>query len=173
MLPVLNLGTSTGDCLVDRASGRLRGGTYRFQLLRELLADFGFAFGTNIEWWKVRSNVAPPVHRHDVDSRMAKTRDLIERIEKFAPHPAAIAEHGAAVRGEPVEPAAPLPRFFDPPSLDPASLLEFVEQGIESGGLELEPAVGALLDQLCDLVAVPLRTLQHGQDQELRAPLLQ
>ena len=130
MLPVVDLGGGTGDCLVNRTSGRSRGGVHGFQLLRKLLADLGFPLRGDVERWKVCTNVEPPVDRHDVGSRRTKTRDLIERVEEFAPDAAAIAEHGAAVGGEPIEPAAPLARFFDPSALDPSSLLEFVEQGI-------------------------------------------
>lgn len=173
MLPVFDLGGGPGGCFVDRTSGRSRGGEHGFQLLRQLLADLGFALRGDVERWKVRTNVEPPVDRHDVDSGGTKSRDLVERVEEFAPHAAAIAEHGAAVGGEPIEPAAPLARFFDPSPLDPPSLLEFVEQRIQGRGLKLEPSIGTLLDQLRNLVTVPLRTLEHGQDQELRAPFLQ
>lgn len=50
--------------------------------------------------------------------------------------------------------------------------LEAVEQRVERRDVEFEQAVGALLDQLADLVAVPGAVLDQRQHQELGAALL-
>ena len=71
----------------------------------------------------------------------------------------------AALRGEdlapdrrqPVVAAAALAGLLDPLPLDPAALLEAVEERVERGDVVAQRAAGARLDQLADLVAVPGR----------------
>src|SRR5205085_4893323 len=69
--------------------------------------------------------------------------------------------------------AAALARLLDPLPLYPAPPLHTVEQRVERGGVELEHAVGAVADELRDLVAVAGLVLYERHDEHLGAPLLQ
>src|SRR5262245_19848894 len=82
-------------------------------------------------------------------------------------------EHPSAFEGQPVVAPPALPRLLDPPALDPAALLEPVEQRIERRDVEAQRAVRARLDQLADVVAVPGPRLEQREDHQLGAPLLQ
>src|SRR5580700_965928 len=72
-----------------------------------------------------------------------------------------------------VIPAPPLPGLFHPPSLDPAALLQPVQQRIQRRHMEAQGASGALLNELADLVAMPRAAFYQRQDQQLRTALLQ
>ena len=53
-----------------------------------------------------------------------------------------------------VIPAPALPGFFNPPALNPPTRFQAVEQRIQRSYMKLQDAFGALLDELCDFVAV-------------------
>jgi hypothetical protein len=72
--------------------------------------------------------------------------------------------------------AAPLVALagaLHPAPLQPSPRLEPVEQGIERGDLESDPAVRSLIDQPADLVAVARSVLDQGQNEQLGAAFLQ
>src|SRR5688572_13369420 len=99
--------------------------------------------------------------------------DLFKRIDEFAPHAPARAEHLAARRREAIEAAAPLAGFFHPAAGHPALFLELVEQGIERGRLEAELAARPRLDDLRQFIPMPIRAVENRQHQELGAAFLQ
>ena len=100
-------------------------------------------------------------------------RDLVERLDEFAPDAAPRAEHLAAARGEPVEAAAPLAGLFDPAARHPALFFELVREGIERGRLEAQLAAGSRLDDLRQLIPMAIGPVEDRQHQELGAAFLQ
>src|SRR5207237_4409418 len=82
-------------------------------------------------------------------------------------------EHGAPRRREAIETAPPLPGFLHPSTRDPAAVLHSIEQRIERRDVEGEHPLGAGLDHLLELVAVPRLRLEEGQDEKLGASLFQ
>src|SRR5690349_15652198 len=95
-----------------------------------------------------------------------------ESREQRFPAAALRREGLAARRSDPVETAAPQARLLDPPPLDQPTPLEAIQQRIERGHAEADLAVGALLDQLGDLVAMALLFLDQRQHQHLGAASL-
>src|SRR5262245_42603042 len=116
---------------------------------------------------------ASRVRRSALQLGMVDPRQQAHRLYERLPVIALPGEHAPAFGGEAVEAAAPLAGLLGPPALQPAALLEPVEQGIERRDVELEAAAGALLDQLADLVAVAGARLDHRQDDQLRGALFQ
>src|SRR6478609_180731 len=104
---------------------------------------------------------------------MANLRDLVERVDEVAPDASTRAEHLAAGGGQAIKTAASLTRLLDPAARDPAVFFELVQEGIERGRLETEPPIRALLDDLRQLVAMAIRSVEDREDQEFRAALLQ
>src|SRR5688572_15002718 len=105
-------------------------------------------------------------------SGMLHPRDAVDCLRERGPGFPLGGEDFLAVGGKPVVAAAALARLFDPAALDPASLLQPVEQRVERGDMKAEHALGAGLDQLAQLVAVPRLVLDQRQDQQLGAALL-
>src|SRR4051812_30919055 len=70
-------------------------------------------------------------------SGMVWLRDLLNRVDEFAPVVPLCRQDVPSRGGQPVEAAAPLARLFDPPAGNPAALLETVKERIERGDLEL------------------------------------
>jgi hypothetical protein len=70
-----------------------------------------------------------------------------------------------AGRGDPVEPAAPLPGLLDPPADDLALVLEAIELCIEGRDVKGQTAPGSLVDQLGDLVTVARPVFDDREDQ--------
>src|SRR5688500_11135643 len=99
--------------------------------------------------------------------------DLIQRVDELAPYPAAGAQHLAPGGGQAIKTAAPLAGLFDPAARDPALFLELVEQGIKRRGLETELAARPGLDNLGQLITMPIGTVEDRQHQELGTALLQ
>jgi hypothetical protein len=62
--------------------------------------------------------------------------------------------------GDAVEAAAPLAGLFDPGGLDPSALFEAIEQGIEGIDVKRELAIGPVVDQFAELLAVPPSRLE-------------
>ena len=78
---------------------------------------------------------------------MVHSSDKAHRGHERLPGVPLARQHAPALGGEPVETASSaLAGFLDPPSLQPAALLETVEQGIERGDVELQLAVRQSLD---------------------------
>src|SRR3982751_6388312 len=99
-------------------------------------------------------------------------RDQLNRLDELAPVITLRGEHLAAFCRQPIKAPAALAGLLDPPSRDPAALLEPIEQRVERGHFELQPPAGSLLDQLADLVAMARASLDERQDQQLGAALL-
>src|SRR5215813_13412430 len=60
-----------------------------------------------------------------------------------------------------VKTSPPLPGFLHPTAFDPAALFQPVKQEIKRGGVELQHAVRARLDQLADFVTMTRAGLQQ------------
>src|SRR5262249_47449083 len=82
-------------------------------------------------------------------------------------------QHLLAGAGDPVVAPAPLPGLLDPFALQPAALLETVEERVQRGDVEADHAAGAGGDELRDLVAVARAGLDEREDEQLGAALLQ
>src|SRR5215813_1756508 len=80
-------------------------------------------------------------------------RDAIDGGDEPLPPLALLGEHRASVAGETVVAPPPLSRLLDPGADDPAAALEAIEQRIQRSDLELHVALGALFDDLTDLIA--------------------
>src|SRR5690242_8355364 len=104
---------------------------------------------------------------------MADPGDLLERVNEFAPHAAARAEHFAATRGQLVEAAPPLTGLLHPSAGDPALFLELVQEGIERRRLEAQFAAGSVLDDLRELISMAIGAVEDRQYQEFGAALLE
>src|SRR5262245_55805258 len=104
---------------------------------------------------------------------MANPCDARERVDELLPAGAVAGEHAPALGRDAIEPAAALAGFLDPAPDDESALLQPVEHGVERGDVELEDAVGALVDELADLVAVAGALLDEREHEELGAPLLE
>src|SRR5262245_21660573 len=98
--------------------------------------------------------------------------DPSDGLDELTPAVALPDEKPAALRGQAVEAPAPLPRLLDPAPLHEATPLQPVQQRIERRRVEAHAALGALLDQPADLVAVPQPLPDDRQDEELGAALL-
>src|SRR5688572_21603298 len=104
---------------------------------------------------------------------MVDSGDEPHRGDEGLPGSALAGEHPPALGGEPVETPAPLPRFLHPSALQPAALLEAIEEGVERGDVEFQLTGRSRLDQAADLVAVPGAALDDGEDDQLGRALLQ
>jgi hypothetical protein len=69
--------------------------------------------------------------------------------------PALLGEDAPSIGRHLVEPPAAFGGLLDPDALDPAALLEAVEQGVDGIEVKLQPPVRPCLDQLAQLVAMP------------------
>src|SRR5687768_13080134 len=99
--------------------------------------------------------------------------DLFECVDELAPHAAPRAKDFAAGWSEPIETAASLARFLDPPARDPALFFKLVEQGIERRRLEAQLAAGSRFNDLRQFIPMPIGTVEDRQQQELGAAFLQ
>src|SRR5262245_3832891 len=104
---------------------------------------------------------------------MVAPGDLVDGADELFPATPLRRENAPALARQLVQAAASLPRLFRPAALNPAALLEPVEQRIERRGVKPDIAVRALLDQAGDVIAVPGPRLDQRQDQQLRTALLQ
>src|SRR6185503_13432904 len=106
-------------------------------------------------------------------SGMFHPGDAADRPGELAPGAALRGQHLRAGRGQAVIAAPALAGLLDPAALDPAALLEAVEQRIEGGDAELQHAARSRFDQLAQVVAVSRLILDQRKNQELGAPLLE
>ena len=100
-------------------------------------------------------------------------RHAVERGEELLPGVALRGQHLAPLGRQLVIAAPALAGLLDPLPLDEPAPLQAVEQRVERGDVELEHAVGALADELCDFVAVARAVLHQRHDEHLGAALLQ
>jgi hypothetical protein len=104
---------------------------------------------------------------------MTGPRDAIDGEHELGPEAALAGKRFPAGGGEPVVAAAPFAGALDPAAADQAAILEPAEDGVERSDPEGQAAVGATLDALADVVAVPGAVLEQGEDEQLRAAFLQ
>jgi hypothetical protein len=73
--------------------------------------------------------------------------DVPHRLHKCGPCLSWLRKHALPFGRDLVEPPAPLARLFDPSALDPSTLLEAIDQGVEGidveGQLAARPTCGA------------------------------
>src|SRR5262249_49945406 len=106
-------------------------------------------------------------------SGMFVSSNPADGLDEIAPRVALRSQHARAGWRQPVVAPPPLARLLDPAALDPAALLQPVEQRVERCDAEAEQATRARFDQLAQVVAMPRLILDERQDQQLGAPLLQ
>src|SRR5918994_4128564 len=104
---------------------------------------------------------------------MADASDAPQRQEELLPQAAPRRQDVPPFRADPVVPSPALARLLDPAPLDPASALHAVEGRVEGGRVEPQRPLRPRLDELGDLVAVARPLFDQGEDQELRAALLE
>ena len=104
---------------------------------------------------------------------MANLDDPIDCGDEPFPALPLIREHLPSGPGDPVITTPALPGLFDPPPLNPAALLQPVQQRVEGRHCEADGALGLLLDHLAHLVAVTGALVDQRQDHELGAALFE
>src|SRR6266540_2459051 len=87
-------------------------------------------------------------------SGMFPSRHQAHGLDELVPGLALSGQHTLTCRRQPIEAAPALARLLNPRPLDPAALLEPIEQRIERIEVEHEPPARQRLDQLAKLVAV-------------------
>src|SRR5688572_2477455 len=108
-----------------------------------------------------------------VASGIARLQDAMDTGHELRPRAALLLQHLLALGGHPVVAPAALPCLLDPAALNPAAMLESIEQRIERRRLEPHGAARTRLDQLRQLVPVQRAPREQREDEELGAPLLQ
>src|SRR5215468_7221926 len=106
-------------------------------------------------------------------SDIFRSRYTTDGGHKGLPDAALRGQRLLAVLRQFVKTSPPLPGFLHPTAFDPAALFQPVKQEIKRGGVELQHAVRARLDQLAEFVAMARAGLQQRQDEQFRAALLQ
>src|SRR5215469_1222267 len=110
-------------------------------------------------------------------SGMFRSRDrrgnAIHRLDERVPAASLGGQDFLPWRGKAVVAAPPLSCLFHPSALNPAALLQAIEQRVERGHVKAQRASRAPFNQFTDLVAVPRPSLQQRENQELGAALLQ
>jgi hypothetical protein len=101
------------------------------------------------------------------------SRDALHSVYECCPGLALLSEHAPALRRDFVEAAASLSRPFDPGTLNPSTLLEAIQQGIEGINVKRDLAAGARMDQFTQLIAVAGSRLEQRKDEQFRGPTLQ
>src|SRR5262245_48946049 len=104
---------------------------------------------------------------------MVVSRDQRHCAHEALPGFSLAREHSAAFGRQRVEAATALPGFLDPLALQPAALLEPIQQRIQRCDMKLQLAARARLDELADLVAVTRPGLEDREDDQLRRTLLE
>src|SRR5262245_10157978 len=88
-------------------------------------------------------------------SGMFVARDAPHGLHECCPGLPLLGEDAPPFRRHFVEPAAALVGLLDPRALDPAALLESIEQGVEGVEMKLQLAARPCLDQFAQVVPVP------------------
>src|SRR5438128_10745014 len=81
-------------------------------------------------------------------SGIARLQDAVHAGHELRPRAALLLQHLLAFGGHPVVATASLSRLLDPAALNPAAVLEAIEQGIERRGLEPHGAARPRVEQL-------------------------
>ena len=79
----------------------------------------------------------------------------------------------APLRRHFVQPATAFVGLLDPGALDPAALLEAIEQGVEGIDVKLQLAARPCLDQFAQVVPVPGSRVEQREDQQFRRSAFQ
>src|SRR5688572_6735168 len=108
-----------------------------------------------------------------VHSGIVDPRDQTHRAHERLPGAPLPVEHAPALGGERIEAPPALAGLLHPPAAQPATLLQPVEQRIERRHVELELSVRPRLDQLADLIAMPLARVEDRENDQLRRAFLQ
>src|SRR4051812_18254288 len=82
-----------------------------------------------------------------VVSGIAWLQDAVDTGHELRPRAALLLQYLLTLRGHPVVAAAALPRLLDPAPLNPAAMLESIEQRVEGCRLEPHGASRPRLDQ--------------------------
>src|SRR5262249_38875607 len=85
---------------------------------------------------------------------MFASRHAANSFDERVPRLSLQRENAPSVGSHPVEASTPLPGLLDPRALDPAALLESIEERIEGIDVERKLAAGPRVNQLAELVAV-------------------
>src|SRR5262245_5305343 len=89
-----------------------------------------------------------------------------DRLDEGVPGLPLLDKDALALRRQPVEAAATLIGLLDPRPLDPAALLEAVEQRVERIDVKLQLSARARLDQLAQVVAMPRAGIEQREDEQ-------
>src|SRR5918993_4417529 len=107
------------------------------------------------------------------DSGALQRRDQPHRVDERVPRRTMRRQHLATGCGQRVIAPASLAGALHPSPLDPAAVLESIQQRVERGRLEPDLPVRALVDQLADLIAVTGAVLQQREDEQFGAALFE
>src|SRR6266542_336532 len=102
-------------------------------------------------------------------SGMPNPRDAIERREERAPAAPLGIEHRLPLAGDAIEAAASRPGLFHPSAFDEAAALEPIERRIQRRHVKFQRALGTLIDELGNLVAVAVALFQQRENQDFGA----
>src|SRR3974377_284165 len=105
-------------------------------------------------------------------SGMLHPRDSADPADKFLPAVALLGQSLLTLRGQTVVTPPSLIGFFDPTSLNPAAILEPVEQRIQRSDVEPQLAPRAAFDELPDIVTMARLVLEKRENQQLSAAFL-
>src|SRR5579864_6379217 len=118
--------------------------------------------------------VAHPVlpARRRPRSRGADTRELPDQLDELPPLFSLRGQHLATLSGDLVVAPPSLAGLLHPPPLNPLTLFELVQGGVQRGKVEGQRAAGTVFDQLRQLVSVAGRLFEQGEHDEFRRALL-
>jgi hypothetical protein len=138
-----------------------------FEVEGHLFDDLHLALGAESKRRKVLADVMSPIH-HTGSGRFDLC-DAVERSEKISPDLSLMVENLSTRRSKFVIPASALTGFLDPAASYPSARLQAVKQRVERSDMKLQSALGTLLDQTGDFVAVPGPFLHQSQNQHFGA----
>jgi hypothetical protein len=98
---------------------------------------------------------------------MFASRDAPHSFDERSPRLLLLGKDTSPFSRNAVEASAPFAWLFDPGALNPSTLFEAVEQGIEGIDVERELATGPCVDQLAQLITVPAPGVEQGKDEQL------
>src|SRR5262245_27524254 len=104
---------------------------------------------------------------------MLASGDAAHALDERRPRLSLCGQHAAAFDRHLIEAAAALVGLFDPGALDPATLFESIEQGVERIDVEGQRAAGPGVDQLAQLVAVPRPRVEQREDEQFGGAALE
>src|SRR5688500_10364341 len=106
-------------------------------------------------------------------SGMLDSRHVGDRAGELDPALAVCLELSLPVRSQPVEPPPPLAGLLDPSAFDEPLPLEPVEERVERCGVNAHDALRPLLEQLAQLIPMPLLGLEQGENEHGCGALLE